>query len=325
MNTLLKVAVVGVGNIGYHHCRNYSLMEGVKLTAIVDVDEVCAKNVAEEFHCKFYTAIEDLLENEKPDAISIAVPTSSHFAIASKCLQSGCHVLVEKPVSTNVNEIEQLMTLSILNRKILTIGHIERFNPALQKLKSLIQEGVLGEVINMVARRVGGYPPKLTDTGVYYDLAVHDLDIFHYLSGLVPDELQVQKLKVFSGKIDDSTTVFVKYPKVSGLILVNWITPVKIRQLSVTGTKGHAEVNYIDQTLSVYENNVDPDNFIEHDFIEFLHKYARPVKRDIPIEKEEPLKLELQNFVDSIKGKVELVVKPGEVIETMKIMQQYDY
>jgi UDP-N-acetylglucosamine 3-dehydrogenase len=320
-----RVAVIGTGNIGYHHCRNYKRINEAALIAVADKNIQKAMEVAREFECKYYDNYIKLLNEEQPIAVSVSVPTKSHYDIVKECLLRGIHVLVEKPISIIPGEISELIMLAKQKSVLLTVGHVERFNPALQKLKSIIDDGNLGELTNIMSRRLGGYPSKLTDVGVYYDLAVHDLDIFYYLTQLLPEQLSVHKLNVFSKDLDDSTTVFIEYPHCSGVIQVNWITPVKIRQLAVTGTRGYAEVNYINQSLSLYETNVDPNDFVERDFHEFLSRYGNLTKREVDIVKEEPLYLELRNFIGAIQDKEQLVVKTSEVLKTMNIMSHYDH
>ncbi len=155
---------------------------------------------------------------------------------------------------------------------------------------------------------------------MFVDLAVHDIDVFRYLLGVNPDKMDVQRLNVHSNAVDDAATAFLQFSSVSGFIQVNWITPVKIRQLSVTGVKGHAELNYIEQTLDIYEHNVNPEDFTEKDFVEFLYKYGKPIRRSVGVKRAEPLIRELEHFASAVRGEIELLVKPEEVFETMKIV-----
>ncbi|HKI45606.1 MAG TPA: Gfo/Idh/MocA family oxidoreductase [Balneolales bacterium] len=318
--TNLKAAVIGVGNIGYHHCRILKGMKGVKLCGLADIDAERRNLVSKEFETTGYADYRRLIERERPDFVTIAVPVRQHFPVASECLKQGIHVLLEKPASDRIEEIEKLISLSETSNCLFTVGHVERFNPAVQALKELIDKDELGTITNLVARRVGGYPPKLTNIGVFVDLAVHDIDVFRYLIGANPDKIEVQRLNVHSNSVEDAATAFLQYPSASGFIQVNWITPVKIRQLSVTGTRGHAELNYIEQTLSIYEHNVNPEDFSEKDFVEFLGKYGKPMSRSVKVERAEPLSRELEHFVLAVRGGTELLVKPVEVLETMKIV-----
>lgn len=318
--TNLKAAVIGVGNIGYHHCRILKGMGGVSLRGLADIDEERRNLLSKEFETTGYADYRELMDRENPDFVTIAVPVRQHFPVASECLDRGIHVLLEKPASDRIEEIEKLISSSQKSNCLLTVGHVERFNPAVKALKELIDKDELGTITNLVARRVGGYPPKLTDIGVFVDLAVHDIDVFRYLIGVNPDKIEVQRLNVHSNTVEDAATAFLQYPSASGFIQVNWITPVKIRQLSVTGTKGHAELNYIEQTLDVYEHNVNPKDFSEKDFVEFLRKYGKPTSRSVKVERAEPLSRELEHFIHAVRGEAVLLVKPEEVLETMKIV-----
>lgn len=313
----LKVAVVGTGNIGFHHTRIYKSLSEVELIACVDPNPVNQARVKQAFSVPFFDTISDLIK-AKPDAVSICVPTQFHYEIAKPFLEAGIHCLVEKPLATDLNHISELIELAKAKNVVLTVGQIERFNPAIIKLKELIKSDVLGDVVNIIAKRVGGYPPELTNTGVFFDLAVHDLDIILDLLGEEPISVRTQKLSVFNTKVDDASAMFLEFKRASAMIQVNWITPVKIRTLSVTGTKGYAEVNYINQSIDVYARNVDPLNFEEKDFHEFLHKFSSPQKEVIQLEKEEPLKNELQHFIQVILGNQELRVKPEQALITMK-------
>jgi len=176
----LKTAVIGAGNIGFHHCRNYFQSELCDFIGVFDTDSFRLQKVKDAFNVHVFENLENLIE-QKPDAVSICVPTHLHYQIAKKCLENGIHCLVEKPLSTDLSEIDELIHLAAQKNLVLTVGQIERFNPAVKQLKEIIDSGNLGEIVNIVAKRVGGYPPSLSETGVYFDLAVHDLDIILYL------------------------------------------------------------------------------------------------------------------------------------------------
>jgi UDP-N-acetylglucosamine 3-dehydrogenase len=313
----LKTAVIGAGNIGFHHCRNYFQSELCEFIGVYDSDSNQLKKVKEAFNCYLFSNLDELIQ-QKPDAVSICVPTHLHYQVAKKCLENGIHCLVEKPLSTDLNEIDELIDLAAKKNLVLTVGQIERFNPAVKQLKEIIETGILGEIVNIVAKRVGGYPPSLSETGVYFDLAVHDLDIILYLLNEEPEKVTTHKLSIFNSKVDDASSVFIQFKRASAFIQVNWITPVKIRTLSVTGTKGYAELNFIDQKIELFERNADPENFEEKDFHEFLYKFSNPQKKLIQPNKQEPLKNELEHFIKVINKEEELVVKPEQVLQTMK-------
>ena len=313
----LKVAVVGTGNIGFHHTRIYSSFTDIELIGCFDPNSSHQQRVKEAFGVHFFSSFDELLKS-KPNAISLCVPTELHFTLAKQILDAGIHCLVEKPLAIDLNHIKELIELANSKKLILTVGQVERFNPAIRKLKELIQNDELGEIVNIVAKRVGGYPPELTQTGVFFDLAVHDLDIILDLIQESPKSVIIQKLNVFNTDVDDASSAFIQFEKANALIQVNWITPIKMRTLAVTGTKGYAEVNYINQSIELYLRNVDSSNFEEKDFHEFLHKFSQPQKELIQLEREEPLANELRHFVQVILGKESLIVKPEQALESMK-------
>lgn len=314
---LLKAAVIGTGNIGFHHSRIYSTIKQVDLIGVFDTNNQKSAKVSEAFNVPVFQTIEELFE-AKPDLVSICVPSHLHYELAKLCLENGIHCLVEKPLCTELDQITSLIEIANRKKLVLLTGHIERFNPAVIELKSLIKSGKLGHIVNIVSKRVGGYPPQLSPTGVYYDLAVHDLDIILYLMGEEPELLTTHKLKIFNSTVDDTSSVFLQFKESSAFIQVNWITPVKIRTLAVTGTKGYAELNFINQSIHWYERNADPENFEEKDFHEFLHKFSQPQKTDLKIEKAEPLMNEITHFINVVIGNETLVVTPESVYQVMK-------
>ncbi len=170
MNTCLRVGVVGVGHLGQHHARIYAGLPGVSLMGVCDLDEIRGKKIAGERGVPFFPALEFLLP--LVDAVSVAVPTSSHFSVVSACLRAGCHVLVEKPITRQVDEGEQLVALARSIGKILHVGHVERFNPIIEVIRPLIQSPGFIE-----CHRLSPFQPRGTDVDVVRDLMIHDLDI----------------------------------------------------------------------------------------------------------------------------------------------------
>ena len=250
----MKAAVIGIGVMGKNHARVYSEMEGVDLVGIADLNQKAGKEIAGKYKCKYYKSHAELLEKEKPDAVSICVPTSLHYKIAKDVIKSGANLLIEKPIADNVEDAVEIVRLAREAKLKLAVGHIERFNPAVQELKRLIDRGKLGKITSIVATRVGLFPPRIKDANVIIDIAVHDIDIFNYLLGKEPVEISAAGGKALVNDREDYADIFLKYNGTNGFIEVNWITPVKLRMLNVTGTKGYARLNYVTQKLTLYES-----------------------------------------------------------------------
>lgn len=268
------VAIIGVGNMGEHHARIYSKLSNANLVAVCDNDKSKQK-VAEKYRCSFYQDYKEMLKNKCIDAVSVAVPTFFHFKIVLDLIKNyDVDVLVEKPITGNLNEAKALIREAEKRNKKLCVGHIERFNPAIQKLKKLINSGRFGKLIALNIKRVGGLPPAKDNNNVILDLAIHDIDIANYLTSGFPVKISGTKSKNLLEQ-PDSALILLNYPP-SVFIEVNWVTPAKIRKMDITGTKAFAQLDYIEQSLVLYENGD---------------------KTIIGIKKEEPLKKELACFL----------------------------
>jgi len=311
---MINVAVIGVGNMGKNHARVYYEIEDVKLVALSDVNKN-VKRIAKKYRCKFYEDYVKMLESEDIDAVSIAVPTLQHYNVAKTCLEYGKHILIEKPITNSVKKAEELISKAKEENLTLMVGHIERFNPAINKLKEMIKSGKLGKIISISARRVGIFPPQIEDASVILDLGIHDIDIFNYLTEDKPIEVYGRAEKVLSNK-EDHVLAIINYTKTSCIILCNWITPVKIRTLSITGSKGYAELDYISQELKFYKNVYEKSH---EDFGEFVIKFSTPYVETINIKKEEPLKLELKHFLNCIEKNETPIASGEDALKALRI------
>ncbi len=315
----IKVAVIGVGNMGRHHARVYSQLENADLVAISDINVKAGKEIAKKYDCKYYKDYNVMLSKEEIDAISIAVPTKLHKQVALDVIKSKKHVLIEKPIALTTKEAEAIIEAAKKAEVKLTVGHIERFNPSIQELKKIIERGDLGEIISIIARRVGVFPPQIKDQSVIVDLAVHDIDIFSYLLDRQPTEVFAKGRKALTDQREDSAEIFLSYNGISGFIQVNWITPIKIRTLSVTGSKGYAELNYVTQKLELYQSKYKKR---VDSFGEFVIKFGEPTKKEIKINKKEPLLCELESFIECIRYNKEPEITGGDGLKALMIAEK---
>jgi len=314
----IKVAVIGVGNMGRYHARTYSILRNADLIAVSDIDEKAGKKVAKDFSCKYYKDYNYMLNKEKIDAVSIAVPTKLHKKVALDVIRAKKHLLIEKPIASNTKEAQEIIQAAKEAKVKLTVGHIERFNPVVRELKKLIERQELGKIISIIARRIGMFPPQIKDANVIIDLAVHDIDILNYLLNQQPSEIFTKGRKALTNRREDSAEIFLSYNGVSGFIQVNWITPVKVRILSVNGSKGYAELNYITQRLELYESKYKK---VVDDFGEFV-KFGETIKKEIKVNKKEPLFCELESFVKCIKGNKKPEVSGEDGLKALAIAEK---
>ena len=191
MTKSLRVGVIGVGHLGRHHVRIYSTLPSVTIVGINDKDARRGQEIAEEFNVAFYTNCDELLASV--DAVSVVVPTSAHFSVVKSCLSYDCHVLVEKPITSNEQEGESLVKLAKDKSKILQVGHVERFNPIVEKVRPFIQKPGFIE-----CHRLSPFQPRGTDVDVVRDLMIHDLDLILSL-GLGPiKHIEARGMPVFT-------------------------------------------------------------------------------------------------------------------------------
>ena len=190
----IKTAVVGVGSMGQNHAR--ILSEISNLVYVFDINESQAKKVSADFNVKYYTALDSI--KEKVDAVVIAVPTEYHENYSSYFANKGNHILVEKPIARTKSEAETIIRNCEKAGVVLTVGHIERFNPVIVKAMEFLNSGIWGEIITISSKRVSNYPSRIRDVGVIVDLGIHDIDLIQYMSGS-----ECQTIKAVSGNFEN--------------------------------------------------------------------------------------------------------------------------
>lgn len=296
---MIKVAVIGVGFWGRNHARVYSEIENVELTAVCDIDREKSKSIAKRYGCRAYTDFREMLHVEKPDAVSICTPTTTHFDITSEVLKQGVHALTEKPLCSTLEEAEKLRDLADNLGLKLMPGHIERFNPAVRRVKMLIDGGGLGRIILITARRVSRWPERIGDVGVVKDSAIHDIDVMRFLVGDV--ESVYAKIGSLKHKFEDYVEAIIHFDSgVTGFIEANWLTPRKIRSLIITGSEAVASLDYITQEISIEDSE----------------KILQPT-----IKWEEPLMVELKHFINIVLGREEPFLTADDGVEALRICE----
>jgi UDP-N-acetylglucosamine 3-dehydrogenase len=284
MKKVMKVGVIGVGSMGCNHVRVYREL-GADLVGVADINRKSARDIADKYGTTAYNNYEQLLDREL-DAISIVVPTVMHHEIALKVLERKINVLVEKPIADTADNSKEIISCAHSNQVVLMVGHIERFNPAVRKLKEIIDEGVLGNLITLSSRRVGPFVERVIDVGIIVDIGTHDIDIARYLVAAEPiDTYGI--LRGVKHRKGDCAFLILEFEQVTSSIELNWFTPHRVRSLVVTGSKGIAYADYAEQTVVIYNSGW---------------------KMEPKIIKEEPLKAELSHFLRCVEtGEVPLV------------------
>ena len=280
-----RVGVIGVGHLGQHHARVYTELLDARLVGIADADENRGHFVCENLGVPYYTNMEDLIERQRPDALSIVVPTSFHYSIAKQALEKGIHVLIEKPVTTRPSEAEELLNIAAQKNLVLQVGHIERFNGAIRYISQTVRDPLFLE-----SKRIGPLPARISDVGVVLDLMIHDIDIVLSLVSSKISRIAATGRRVLTEYEDIASAQITFENGTMAHILVSRVAEKRQRQLDIMERERHIIVNYETQDVQVHRCVRDSKGVTE--IIE------RPV-----FPKSEPLKLELAHFVACVREK----------------------
>ncbi len=297
----LGVAVVGTGFWGKNHARVYKELSSTELVAICDANAERANSVADQFGVKAYTNSARMLRNEAIEAVSVCTWSTSLAKEALKALNAGKHVLVEKPMATNVKQAERLVDVAEANRLHLTVGFLMRFIPGLQHIREAVANKKLGELVCVTAKRVSQWPERVGDVGVVKDTAIHDVDVMRFVSGEDPIVVYARTGSMRHKKFEDYAQIMLTYEDgKTAFIESNWLTPYKTRTLTVTGSEAIMRLDYITQEL----------------WIEDAKESLQP-----RFPWQEPLKVELQHFADCVSAKKKPVITAADGVKALQIAE----
>jgi UDP-N-acetylglucosamine 3-dehydrogenase len=304
-----RVALIGLGAMGRNHLRVLSDLDGTELVAVCDQDLNVVEAAGRKHSVPGYSSWDEMLDREQLDAVVVAVPTRFHLEAGLAALRHGLHVLVEKPIASNMEEGRRLVTAAQEAQRIFAVGHIERFNPAVRELQRRVAAGEIGRLFQLQARRQGPFPARIRDVGVVIDLATHDLDVMYNLAGSEVQRLYAETEQRIHTDHEDILNALLKFESgVIGVLQVNWLTPTKIREVSVLGERGMFVCNYLTQELTHFKN---ADVAAMSEAGPHLRAVSEGEAVSFPITQAEPLKLELQSFLQAVRGE-HLVEVDGE-------------
>jgi len=297
----LGVAVIGTGFWGRNHARVFKELEETELLAVCDINAERAKNVAKQFGVRAYTNMGKMLKRKDIEAVSNCVWSLTLAKETLKALKAGKHVLVEKPMATNVKQAEKLLEMAEEKGLHLTVGFLMRFIPGIQHMKNAIEDKTIGNLVCATAKRVSEWPERIGDVGVVKDTAIHDIDIIRYLFGEEPIAVYAKTGSMKYKKFEDYAQIMLTFEGgKSAFIESNWLTPYKTRTLVVTGSKALMKLDYITQELTIEDakETMQP-------------RYPW----------QEPLKLELQHFANCILKKKKPLITGTDGLKALQIAE----
>lgn len=317
---MLKAAVIGVGAMGRNHARVYAELETAQLVGVADADANLANEVAEKYQVPAFSDYTELLSKAKPDVVSVVVPTAKHEEVGSAVLEAGAHTLIEKPIASTVAEGRRLIALADQLGRKLMVGHIVRFNPAMRALRAKLQAGELGRIFQIVCRRVGPFPARIRDVGVVVDLAPHDIDVMRYLTGQEPESVYAQIAREVHTEHEDLVFGLLHFPGgMTGALEINWLTPTKVRETLVLGERGMFRVDDLTQDLYFFAN-ADTNGEL-WPALGTIKGVSEGEMVRYPLKRYEPLRAELESFVQAIEADQPAPVSGEDGLEALRLAQ----
>jgi UDP-N-acetylglucosamine 3-dehydrogenase len=309
----IRVGVIGVGSMGMNHARVYS--ELADLVAVSDASSEKVNGVTERFGCEGYTDMERMLDEADIHAVSIATPTVHHTDAALRCIEAGLHVLIEKPIADTMENGEKILNAAASSDKVMAVGMVERHNPVVNFTKEVINKGIIGDTVTISSKRVSNYPARINDVGVITDLGVHDIDAIRYLADSeVTSVYALGGSRKAKGLIDHANILLDFENGIKGIMEVSWLTPMKLRQLKITGMEGYAEMDYIDQEIKVSQSS---SGVFDHSNL-WRIPLNYETKR-MRVAREEPLKRELRDFLVAISKNGEPLVNAVDGLKDLEV------
>ncbi len=300
MSEQLRIGVIGCGRMGGFHIRNYAQLDCAQLVAVADPSQESRRRALGDTPVAEYDDWREMIEfgAEELDAVSIACPSEHHAEVALEALAAGLHVLVEKPIATTLPDALRMRGAALEANRKLMVGHVERFNPAVEKLRELVADGRLGTVYRAHTTRVGPLPTRIQDTGVAIDLATHDLDVMQYVLDSSIHEIYADGGRFQHSSQEDLLTCLARFgdpgqAQTLGLLDVNWLTPEKKREVALIGENGLLRASYITQDVWFVESTTAP---LQWDGLSMLRGDGEGAAVRFSLAKAEPLRAELEAF-----------------------------
>lgn len=302
---MLRVGVIGLGAMGKNHARIYAELREVDLVGVADVDFNLAQVVGDRYHAIPFHDYRELLE-QGLDAVSIVVPTSLHKEVAVNVARSKVNMLVEKPIANNLPAAREIVEACEKHDVKLMVGHVERFNPVV----AIVKKEIEGDQLSLIEiTRIGPFPPRIKDVGVITDLATHDIDLIRYLTGSEFKKIHGLTSRNVAEHEDVAILVFEMANGSLGRITTNWLTPFKVRELTIATKDKFIKASLLDQRVTEYSRYKENESYLV---------------REIRVPFGEPLKLEIEAFINSINTGAPPPVSGNDGLKVLEVLNQGD-
>jgi predicted dehydrogenase len=304
----VRVGVVGVGYVGQHHARIYSELPGVELVGVVDIDKTRLQELGARHQTQLCRDYHEILE--KVDAVSVAVPTLLHYPIAKEFLERGVDVLVEKPIAQFLAQADELVEIARVDDRIFQVGHIERFNGAVKALEAVVRSPGFIE-----CHRLGPFAHRNTDVDVVLDLMIHDIDIVLNLIKSPVTAVTAVGVPVISDQVDIANARLQFESGCVANLTASRVSVERVRRVRIFQRDTFISLDYSQQEITVYHRTPGTsETAVEAD--------PAIVKEEIPIDKAEPLRVQLESFVECVRARKRPLVSGEDGRDALKVASQ---
>jgi predicted dehydrogenase len=320
----LRAGVVGLGMMGRNHVRVWDeVVEEADLVAVADPDPAAVARATAGRRARGFESVERMLAEEELDLVSIVAPTSLHLPATLSAIDAGASVLVEKPIAATREEALAMIDAARSAGRMLTVGHIERFNPAIRELRRRLEADELGRIFQISATRLGPFPARIRDVGVVVDLAPHDLDVMRFLVRAEPVRIYAETERRIHTEHEDLFNGTVRFANgVLGVLNINWVTPTKRRVLTVTGERGMYVADYISQDLVLYANPEAAETSQAHGTGTPVTTVTEGERISRAVRREEPLAVELREFARAVRAGGPPPVEPHDAMVALLLARK---
>ncbi|MEK7448954.1 MAG: Gfo/Idh/MocA family oxidoreductase [Planctomycetota bacterium] len=323
---MLNVAVIGVGHLGRHHARIYKSLPGVNLVGVVDINQSRGRPVAAEYQTNYYSDCQSLFSANKINAVSIATPTVSHYAVAKNFISRGIHTFIEKPITDNVSDAQKLVALAQPKKIILQVGHIERFNPAFIAIQPYVKNPRFIE-----CHRLAPFSFRSVDIDVVLDVMIHDLDIILSLVKSPLHKIEATGVNILTGKKDIASVRLLFKNGCVANVTASRVSDKSMRKLRIFSNDAYISVDYLAKTALVYRKaaHLPPPQKLLTIFNRskikdlkklMLEKFLQV--KNLEIKPVDQLQKELESFVGCIRTYRKPVVSGADGLKAIQLARQ---
>ncbi len=318
MSNLIKVAVIGAGMMGKNHLRTYKSLPGVELVGVYDVFPESAQKAAEMFNIKAFTSLDEAARSV--DAVSVVTTSVAHCEVGEFFLNRGIHCMMEKPLATTEEECQRLISAAKKNNVTLLVGHIERFNPAVEQMGKILSD--TSKIRSLTAQRMSAASGRITDVDVAMDLMIHDVEVIQSLVKSPVTNVQAASVKTAGGNEDGKNYITALLEFENGAtanITASRITQARVRTLTVTTDTNYIDMDFINQSINVHSQGRMP--YVNQEEIpEWMNYGLKGSVEQLFIPTNQPLQAELSHFVSCIRGEATPRISGEDALNALRVI-----